>query len=139
MEKTVAGFAHRPDDIGARTIVGIFAVAADARNRMNCPVESRAHQIVHCRVDHHERLAAILLHVKNPCEQHTGGTDNRTARLQQKMQTQWAYSSRDHPRIRLARRNFFVGVAHAQAAAEIQVLQRDSCFAQLPNVNGQSA
>jgi len=45
-------------------------------------VHRRAHQVIHCRIDHRKILAAAMLQVLHFGDQHTGIADYGAARLE---------------------------------------------------------
>src|SRR5271165_5571128 len=103
---------------------------------MRSVVEHRAHQIVHRGIENDEGLATIFLAVKDAGEQHAGLGNNRAAGFEQKMHAERPSHAGNHLCIGLTRRRLLAGVTHAEAAADIQIFQRDPLFAQIAHVSG---
>ncbi len=96
---------------------------------MHGVVERGADEIVHGRVDDDEFLGAIFLGIEHAHEHHARGGDERAAGLQEQMTSERAKNRGDRLGIIDGRERLLVGVADAEAAAEIEVVQLDAGIA----------
>src|SRR5690606_27650717 len=85
-----------------------------------------AHQVVHGGVDNGEILGLAVLQVFHPRKQHTGIAHQRASGFQNDLQVvQFVLLERLEDLVQqiAGRERFFVGIAYAYAAAQVQVLQ----------------
>ena len=106
---------------------------------MDRAVEDRAHQVVHRRIHDDKCFSAILLGIDDASEEHTRLGHDRAAWLEQEMAAERLDNRAHPPGIGPARGRFLVRIAHTEAAAEIQKLQRDSFAAQVQEKTCQAA
>ena len=101
---------------------------------MHGVVKRGAHEVVHGGIHYHKIFAAVLLGVEDAHQQHARGRDMERPGSSSRWQpsgrtmaaTAFAYS--------LGSRRLLAPVAHAEAAAEIEITQVDAGLAEIANV-----
>src|ERR1700686_5284909 len=97
-------------------------------------VEDWADEIVHGGVDDDEGFFRIELGVDDDGEQDACRGDDGAAGFEEQTHAQRANDSGNHARVCGARDWFFVGVADAEAAAEIEIAEDDALAAQIEQI-----
>ena len=100
---------------------------------MDCAVQRGAQEIVHSGIHDNKAFAAVGFYVLDASEENAGVGDDRAARFEQKMDTQRLDRARNHTSVVNPGRRLLIGVAHAEAAAKIEIFQIDSQFAKFAN------
>src|SRR6185312_5762850 len=122
-----------------REEIGALADRADDLPRLRCPVarmhrahvvprvvERRAHEVVHRRVDDGEAALAAAFQVFDAGDQDAGVRDQRAAGLEEQRVSSLADSTAHRRRIVGGRDRNLVAIAHADAAAQVDVRQRNA-------------
>src|SRR5207302_5522792 len=90
------------------------------------------------RVYNDELLAAILFCIQHAHQQNAGWSDDRTARLEQQMASERAEDAGDGLCVIGRRKRLFVGIAHAESPAEIEIPQFDAGIGKLTEMTRQA-
>ena len=102
-------------------------------------VEGRANEIVHGRIHNDESLAAIRFGVQHAHQQHACRGDDGTAGLEQQVAAERAENAGDRLGVIGRGEGLLVRVAHAEAAAEIEIAKRDAGTRELAEIASQAS
>jgi len=137
-DEAVAGFTDWTDDVGAGRAPCSARRLSGRRDGMYGAVECGSQQVVHRSVHHHEGLAAIPFDIEHPRQQHPGGRDNGASGLEEQMATERAHLGGHGASVGRRGHGALIPVAHAKAAAEVEVAQGNAGARQLYDVAGQA-
>ena len=123
----VAGLADRPDHVVVAQLAFAWLYRADVHPGL---VQGRADQVVHRRVDDGEILVLGVLEVLHAGQQHAGVGHDVPARFEDQGQIAVAQALAHGLDVVAGQGRDFIAVAHAEAAAQVQVIEQDAAIAE---------
>ncbi len=148
MHEEITSFADGSHDVSAHSMPGWvvwrftrprrFDRTHRTRHRVRGTIQRRAEEIVHRGIDYNKVLAAIVLGIERTSEQDAGRADQRASRLEEQVATQRSHRRGDCASIGRNVRRLLGRVPHAQAAAEIEKLERHARTGKLAHKSRQT-
>ena len=129
----IAALADWADDVRRHGLARLAAI--DGNDRVVGLVEHRTNQVVHCAVDNDKALHVGFFIVEHARHQHARVANHHASRLGDYLEPEVLDWLQERVRV-LRRRRRLLLIRDAEAAAEVEILERDSRAAQPPDNRG---